>query len=125
MNVSANWTYYTGSAITTPIGFYEYNGSTVPLYGEKNNDRLPDYHRLDVALAWMLNKPGKSFQHSLNFAIYNLYNRHNPVSINFNKVETKEGKFVVPANLYGTSEIMTTQKYLLGIMPSITYKFKL
>ena len=125
VNVSANWTYYTGSAITTPIGFYEYNGSTVPLYGEKNNDRLPDYHRLDVALAWMLNKPGKSFQHSLNFAIYNLYNRHNPVSINFNKVETKEGKFVVPANLYGTSEIMTTQKYLLGIMPSITYKFKL
>ncbi len=125
VNVSANWTFYTGSAITTPIGFYNYNGSKVPLYGEKNNDRLPDYHRLDLALAWMLNKPGNKFQHSLNFAIYNFYNRHNPVSINFNKVETKEGKFVVPANLYGTNEIMVTQKYLLGIMPSITYKFKL
>ena len=125
VNFSANWTWYTGSAITTPIGFYDFNGNTVPLYGEKNNDRLPDYHRLDLALAWMLNKPGNQFQHSLNFAIYNFYNRHNPVSINFNKVETKEGKFVVPANLYGTSEIMTTQKYLLGIMPSITYKFKI
>ena len=42
LNLSANWIYYTGSAITTPIGFYEYNGSTVPLYGAKNNDRLPD-----------------------------------------------------------------------------------
>ncbi len=125
VNISASWTYYTGSAISTPIGFYSYNGSTIPLYGEKNNDRLPDYHRLDVALAWMLNKPGNKFQHSLNFAIYNFYNRHNPVSINFNKVETKEGKFVVPANLYGTQDIMVTQKYLLGIMPSITYKFKI
>lgn len=125
VNISANWTYYTGSAITTPIGFYSYNGSTIPLYGEKNNDRLPDYHRLDVALAWMLNKPGNNFQHSLSFAIYNFYNRHNPVSVNFNKVETKEGKFVVPANLYGTQDVMVTQKYLLGIMPSITYKFKI
>ncbi|MEZ5145744.1 MAG: hypothetical protein R2759_01330 [Bacteroidales bacterium] len=78
-------------------------------------------------LLWpvMLNKPGNNFQHSLSFAIYNFYNRHNPVSVNFNKVETKEGKFVVPANLYGTQDVMVTQKYLLGIMPSITYKFKI
>ena len=125
MTFSLNWTYYTGSAITTPIGFYDYNGYTVPLYGEKNNDRLPDYHRLDVALAWMLNKPGNKFQHSLTFGIYNVYNRHNAVSVNFNKTETRNGNFVVPANLFGSHEIVTTQKYLLGILPSITYKFKL
>jgi len=29
LNVSANWIYYTGSAITTPIGFYSYNGYNV------------------------------------------------------------------------------------------------
>lgn len=125
LNFSANWVYYTGSAITTPVGFYHYNGYTVPLYGDKNNDRLPDYHRLDVALTWNLNKPERHYQHSFSFGIYNFYNRQNPVSINFNKIETKEGKFVVPANLYGTQDIVTTQKYLLGIMPSITYKFAL
>ena len=125
MTFSVNWTYYTGSAITTPTGFYDYNGYTVPLYGEKNNDRLPDYHRLDVALAWMLNKPGNKFQHSLTFGIYNLYDRHNAVSVNFNKTETRNGNFVVPANLFGSHQIVTTQKYLLGILPSITYKFKL
>ncbi|MCD4696505.1 MAG: TonB-dependent receptor [Bacteroidales bacterium] len=125
LNFSANWIYYTGSAITTPIGFYQYNGYTVPLYGDKNNDRLPDYHRLDVALAWQLNKPERKFQHSLTFAIYNFYNKHNPVSINFNKIESGNGNFVVPENLFGTSEVLSTQKYLLGIMPSITYKFKL
>ena len=125
INFSANWIYYTGSAITTPTGFYSYNGYTVPLYAEKNNDRLPDYHRLDVAIAWQLNKPERKYQHSLSLAIYNLYNRHNAISINFNKMRTKNGNYVVPANLYGTPHIFTTQKYLLGIMPSITYKFKI
>jgi len=124
VNLSANWIYYTGSAITTPVGFYEYNGSTVPLYGNKNNDRLPDYHRLDVALTWTINKPDRKFQHSLAFGIYNFYNRHNPVSVNFNKIEDGN-KFYVPANLYEAAEIVTTQTYLLGIMPSITYKFKI
>jgi hypothetical protein len=125
VNLSANWVYYTGSAITTPIGFYEYNSNTIPLYGEKNNDRLPNYHRLDIAINWRLNKIEQKFQHSLTFAIYNLYNRKNPVSINFNKIETKEGKYVVPANVFGAGDIVTTQRYLLGIMPSITYKFRL
>ncbi len=125
MTFSVNWTYYTGSAITTPIGFYSYNGYAVPLYGEKNNDRLPDYHRLDVALAWLLNKPGNKFQHSLTFGIYNFYNRHNAISVNFNKTETRDGSFVIPGNLFAGKEFVTTQKYLLGIMPSITYKFKL
>lgn len=122
--VSLNWIYHTGSAITTPTGFYYYNGSTVPYYGEKNNDRLPDYHRLDVSMNWKFGKPNHRFQHSLNFGIYNLYNRHNPVAINFNKVKTQNGNIVVPSNLFGTNEIMATQKYMGGIMPSLTYKFK-
>jgi len=85
VNISASWIYYTGSAITTPVSFYNYNGYTVPLYGNKNNDRLPDYHRLDLALSWRLNKKERKFQHNLTFAIYNIYNQHNPVSVNFNK----------------------------------------
>ena len=125
LNLSANWVYYTGSAFSTPISYYSYNGYTVPLYGDKNNDRLPDYHRLDLALAWMINKPGNKYQHSFTFAIYNFYNRHNPVSINFNKIESPDGSYEVPQNLYGSDQILTTQKYLAGIMPSITYKFKI
>jgi len=126
VNISANWIYYTGSAITTPISYYNYNGYTVPLYGDKNNDRLPDYHRLDVALSWRLNKNIENkYQHNFTFAIYNFYNQHNPVSVNFNKIETKDGKYVVPANLFGTDKLYISQKYLLGIMPSITYKFRI
>lgn len=121
---SAGWVYYTGSAITTPVAYYSFNDYTVPLYGDKNNDRLPDYHRLDVALAWKLNKKPGRYAHSLTFGIYNLYNRHNPISVNFNKIATEEGNYVVPANLFGTGELLSTQKYLLGLVPSITYRFR-
>ena len=125
VNISANWTLQSGSAITTPVGFFEFNDSMVPIYGARNNDRLPNYHRLDFALTWRLNNPSSRFNHSINFGIYNFYNRHNPVSINFNKIETRNGNLVIPANLYGTNEILTTKKYLLGIMPSISYRFRL
>ena len=122
-SVSANWVYYTGSAITTPVGYYDYNGYTVPIYDEKNNDRLPDYHRLDLALDWRLNKVKRTFNHNLSFSIFNFYNRMNPVSVNFNKMETDGGGYTVPSNVFNTPELETTQKTLMSFMPSITYKF--
>lgn len=122
--LSVNWLYHTGSAITTPTSFYQYNGSVVPVYAQKNNDRLPNYHRLDFSLNWLLGRSEGRFQHSLNFGIYNFYNRLNPMAISFNKIQTRNGNFVVPANYYGTHEIFSTQRYLGGIMPSITYKFR-
>ncbi len=124
LGISANWVYNTGSAITTPVGYYTYNGSNIPVYGDKNNDRLPDYHRLDIAMNYRLNKKPRKFQHRLIFSIYNVYNRINPISINFNKVKTRNGEYVVPANVYGTNQIVTTEQYLLGFMPSLTYKFR-
>jgi outer membrane receptor protein involved in Fe transport len=123
--LSANWIYFTGSAITTPIGFYQQGGAVVPYYGEKNNDRLPNYHRLDFSLSWIFGKPSYRFQHSLNFGIFNLYNRTNPISINFNKIKEPDGQFVVPINQYNHQEIITTQKYLSSFMPSVTYKFNI
>jgi len=123
--LSATWVYHTGSAVTTPVGFYQYNGNTVPIYGRKNNDRLPDYHRLDLSLNWILSKSTARYQHSIDFGIYNLYNRHNPVSLNFNKLMDVDGSFVVQENMAVTPELVTTQKYLSTIMPTISYKFKL
>lgn len=121
---SANWIYTSGSAITTPIGFYTYMDNTLPLYGEKNNDRLPDYHRLDVSLNWQLNKQPKRFKHGIAFSIYNLYNRHNAISLNYNKVRTGDHSFSIPSNVYDQNQMLTTQSHLLGIMPSLTYKFE-
>ncbi len=124
LSVSANWIFYSGAAITTPVSFYEYMGSIVPLYSDKNNDRLPNYHRLDVSFTRNLHKPGNRYEHFIILGLYNLYNRQNPISINFNKMKTRNGKLVVPADIYQTPEIFSTQKSLLGFVPSLTYKFK-
>jgi len=65
--ISTNWIYMTGSAFSSPTGFYYYNGYAVPVYEKKNNDRLPDYHRLDVSTEIQLNKPEAKYEHKLIF----------------------------------------------------------
>ncbi len=124
--ISANFIYYTGSAITTPVAFYNYHNQQVPVYGDKNNDRLPDYHRLDIAFYWRLNKKDDNrYRHSLSLSFFNVYNHRNPISVNYNKVKTQNGKYVIPANYYRDNTYLTTGMSLLGIFPSLTYKFSI
>jgi hypothetical protein len=122
--LSANWIYLTGGAMTSPVGFFYNNGSSVPIYGDKNNDRLPDYHRLDLSATYVFNKPGNRYQHSLAVTLYNAYGRMNPFSVNFNKMMNDNGDFVVPSNLNGSYDLVPTSISVAGIIPSINYQFK-
>jgi len=73
-------------------------------FSEKNNYRMPDYHRLDVALVKQkISKKGHMQQFSFN--VYNIYARQNPISIFF-----REGKFY--------------QVSLFTIVPTISYSIK-
>lgn len=123
LTLTGNFIYMTGAPYTTPTGFYYYDNHQIPIYAERNNDRLPDYHRLDVALNWHLSKPERRFQHELIFSAYNLYNRKNPVALHFNKMENEHGNYVVPYDFYSHPELISTQYYLYGIVPSISYHF--
>jgi hypothetical protein len=123
LNCSLNWIYSTGTWITTPIGFYSFNGYTVPEYGARNNSRLPDYRRMDVSLNFKLNKNEKRFNHFLSLSIYNLSNRINPVYLNFNKTLDDKGNIVVPSNHLANEGLFPTQLYMYGIVPSLTYNF--
>lgn len=120
---TANWVYLSGAAFSTPTGFYYYNGYTIPVYGSKNNDRLPDYHRLDLSVTFNLNKPGARFRHNFTFTIYNLYFRDNPIAANFNKIIDDNGNIVVPSDM-GNPELVPTTISVAGIIPSLTYNFK-
>lgn len=119
-NFSANWIFTSGSAFTSPTSFYEYNGYTIPVYNERNNDRLPNYHRLDIALNYRLNKKEQRFNHRINFSIFNLYNHKNPIAINYNKHLDETGFIVISGNQYNT-ELVSTQSYLYTFLPSISY----
>ncbi len=121
---SSHWMYLTGSPFTSPTGFYYVNGYSIPLYGEKNNDRYPDYHRLDLSVTFALSKPEKRFQHNLMLTIYNAYGRHNPFSVNFNKIMDDNGNIVVPVDLEGNTEIIPTSVSVAGAIPSLNYTFR-
>lgn len=124
-NISANWIYTTGSAISTPTGFFYYHDYTVPIYAEKHNDRLPDYHRLDLSLSYRLNRKVRKFNHSFVFSLYNAYGRKNPISVNFNKAEFADGEIKIPGNLYNHPALEPTKIAILGVIPSIKYKFSI
>ena len=121
---SSHWMYLTGAPFSSPTGFYYVNGYSVPVYSEKNNDRLPDYHRMDLSVSYTLSKPENRFQHSLMLTIYNAYGRHNPFSVNFNKIVDDNEKIVVPANLEGDVERIITSMSVAGAIPSLNYTFR-
>jgi hypothetical protein len=110
LSLSASWVYNTGDAVTFPTGKYFIDDNLVNLYSERNGDRMPDYHRLDLGATWKLNTKNPSSSSELNFSIYNAYHRKNAYSITFD------------TNDAGTAE--ATRLALFGIVPSITWNFK-
>lgn len=81
---ATTFTYQTGRPITYPDGQYSYNQSLIFNYSQRNADRLPDFHRLDVSFSRdsRRNKTQKSYN-IVNISFYNLYARKNPYSIFF------------------------------------------
>ncbi|HEX8039995.1 MAG TPA: TonB-dependent receptor, partial [Chryseosolibacter sp.] len=122
--LGANWNYSTGSPYSAPVSFYAYNGEEVPVYGQKNNARLPEYHRLDVSATYRLNRnPENKFVHNLSFSVFNLYGRKNPLFVNYGKIEIADGSLRIPTDL-SNAERVTSQFYLFGFTPSVCYNFK-
>src|SRR5690554_7574720 len=112
--LSTSFVYFTGDAVTYPSAIYTVEGQKVPYYGQRNGNRFPDYHRLDLGLTWYL-KDRKHFKHNLSFSIYNVYNRENAFSVRF--TDDFEGN--------DTGKIQAVQIALFKLIPSITYNFNI
>ena len=110
LSASASWVFYTGNAVTYPRGRYVIEGYQVPYYSNRNADRMPNYHRLDLSLT-LEGKKRPKYHSSWNFAIYNAYMRENPYTITFREDENNTGV----TKAYQTS--------MFSIVPSITYNF--
>jgi hypothetical protein len=108
---SANILYQTGRPVTYPTGQYQYEGLSIASYSDRNSDRLPAYHRIDISAILVPGKPNKKWQGEWVFGIYNIYNRRNAASISFS--QNRET---------GLNE--ATRIAIFGIVPSVTYNFK-
>ncbi len=122
--LNLNAVYTSGMTLSTPTSFYYYRGSQVPVYSEQNNDRLPDYKRLDIGSAWRLNKREKTFEHYFTLTLYNFFNTRNYAFLNFNKIQGADGKYYVPSDKLNLKEQLITYRYVYSIIPSFTYSLK-
>ena len=111
LELSANWLYYTGDAVTFPSGRYRLAGNMVNLYAERNADRMPDYHRLDLGLVYRPGNIGK-YQSWWTFSLYNAYGRDNAFMMYFRENKAEKG----------TTEAVKIS--LFSVVPSVTWNFR-
>jgi outer membrane receptor protein involved in Fe transport len=109
--VSLVWVYATGNAVTFPVGKYQYEGQVVSYYTERNGYRMPAYHRMDISITYRVPKKRK-VESEWNLSIYNVYDRHNAYSIDFQPDPNDPTK------------IQAVKTWLFGVIPAITYNFK-
>ena len=107
--LSATWVYNTGDAVTFPKGAYMIGDRIIFLYTDRNGNRMPAYHRLDLGATKQLKKKGK-YESNLSFSLYNAYMHDNAYSITFRQNEK-------------TKQIEAVQTTLFRLVPSITYNF--
>jgi hypothetical protein len=123
MDVGLVWVYGTGNAATLGVmqypspGFSTYKTNTenyhdITDFEQRNNYRLPPYHRFDLGINFHREK--KHGIRTLNFSIYNAYNRKNPFFITWDVDEN--------APLWQSRKVLK-QYSLFPVIPSITYSF--
>lgn len=106
---NAAWMYMSGRPVTLPVGFYEYQDRLVPIYSDRNSSRFPDYHRLDISFNYEPEKRIGKIDWTMNFGIFNVYARKNPLGYEFNSD-------------YSTGEIKVYQYTLFTILPNFSIK---
>ena len=109
--VSGVFVYSTGNAVTFPTGKYAFGEQNIYQYANRNANRMPDYHRLDLSVTYE-NKNKKNNVGSWNFSLYNVYGRENAYRISFQD------------DPLDNSKTQIIQTALFRWVPSITYNFK-
>ncbi|MDG1841037.1 MAG: TonB-dependent receptor plug domain-containing protein [Crocinitomicaceae bacterium] len=120
VDIGVVWVF--GSGYATTLAQQTYNGidglsssisnnfefTTVEHIENRNNYRMPSYHRLDVGVN--LHKKRKKYTRTWSFGLYNAYSRQNPFYLYFDQ----------DAN----GDLGLYQLSLFPIIPSISYKIK-
>ncbi|XOV92180.1 MAG: TonB-dependent receptor domain-containing protein [Bacteroidota bacterium] len=117
-SLSGNWVFMSGHAVTAPVSRYllrDNNGyywQVIVEFGDRNNGRMPPYHRLDLQLIRKF-KTKQGREAALSFGFYNVYMRRNPLSVQVN-ASGRGG--IVNAEVSGKAPFI--------MIPSISYTLK-
>lgn len=118
-NLSRRWfftgsfVYHTGRPMSIPVSAYMVDHVPVMEFTERNSHRLPDYHRLDLALVLEGNhRRKKLWDGTWTLSLYNVYARRNAYAVFYQD----NGKGILQP--YKLSVIGT-------IVPSLSYSFRI
>lgn len=111
-DMGLTWVYGTGIAFTAPVSKYQVIDNDgfvqdVTNYTDRNAERLPGYHRLDLGMNF--HKKTSWGKRTWNISVYNAYNRQNPYFLYVSRVEADKS--------------VVKQVSLFPIIPSISYIF--
>ncbi|HEY0741051.1 MAG TPA: TonB-dependent receptor [Chryseosolibacter sp.] len=106
------FTYHTGRPVTIPQSAFAVENLYVAYFSGRNQYRIPDYHRLDVAFVVEgSHRKNKHVQGHWVFSLYNVYGRRNPYAVFF-KTTTQGVPKPYQLSIVGT------------VLPSISYNVK-
>ena len=108
IDISGTFVYGTGTRATlgTQIYYDPIADEYVTHVEERNNYKMPDYHRLDLGANFHIpHRRWKDCEHIVSVSVYNVYNNMNPFLL------YPDGKQMVKVTLF-------------PILPSISYSFK-
>jgi len=113
VSVSSNVVYSSGRPVTYPTGYYYVNGVAVVNYSLRNEFRIPDYFRIDLALNLEGNLLKNKLAHgSWSFSVYNLTGRKNAYSVYFaNESDIVRG---YKLSIYGVPIFTVSYNFKLG-----------
>lgn len=125
---TASWVYGSGDLSWLPEGRFIYQDVygadvevLVPVFGDRNTFRLPDFHRLDLGLVIkFFPKWGES---DLTISVFNAYDRRNAFFI-YIEPEFAEGVDTEGQLVVFPERLIPKQVSLFPILPSFTYNFK-
>jgi hypothetical protein len=115
--ISANFNYSTGRPITLPERKYFVGNDAVVVFSNRNEYRIPDYHRLDLSITCDESlRLKKKWKGSWTVALLNVYGRKNPYTIYY-KAET-------PNAINDYNPFSMYKLFLIGRpIPTLTYSF--
>lgn len=114
---SGTFTFNTGKPVTLPELKYEYDGRQYVYYSDRNKYRLPDYHRLDIAITLDETlRLKQKWKGSWTLSILNLYGQKNPYSVFYKSPSAMGSYYSQSFNLYNLFIIERP-------IPTLTYNF--
>lgn len=82
-SLSATFSYSTGRPVSFPEAKFDFAGNSLAFFRDRNQQRIPDFHRLDLSFNFKFKGKGKFYDGDWTFAVMNVYGRKNPFSIFF------------------------------------------